>query len=41
MPIFIIPDKEGTVKFIMDYHKLNQKLVRKLYPLPRIGKRMQ
>ena len=40
-PLFIIPKKEGTVRFIMDYHRLNQKLVRKPYPLPRIGKTVQ
>ena len=37
----IIPKKEGTVCFIMDYRRLNQKLIRNLYPLPRIGKTMQ
>ena len=40
-PIFIIPNKEGTVGFITDYFRLNQKLVRKPYPLPRIGETMQ
>ena len=40
-PIFIITKKEGTVRFIKDYHKLNRKLVRKPYPLPRIGETMQ
>ena len=39
-PIFIIPKKKGTVKFITDYRRLNQKLVRKPYPLPRIGEDM-
>ena len=39
--VFIIPNKEGTVIFIMDYHRLNQKLVIKTYTLPRIGKTMQ
>ena len=41
IPVFIIPNKEVTVRFITDYHRLNQKLVRKPYPLPRIGKTMQ
>ena len=27
-PIFIIPKKEETVRFITDYHRLNQKLAR-------------
>ena len=40
-PVFIIPKKEGTVRFISDYHRLNHKLVRKPYPLPRIGETMQ
>ena len=40
-PIFIIPKKEGTLRFITDYHMINQKLVRKPYPLPRIGKKMK
>ena len=34
-PVFIIPKKEGTVRVITDYHRINQKLVRKPYPLPR------
>ena len=37
-PVFIIPKKYGTVGFITDYFRLNQKLVRKPYPLPMIGK---
>ena len=40
-PVFTIPKKKGTVRFVTDYHRLNQKSVRKLYPLPRIGKTMQ
>ena len=40
-PILIIPKKEGTVRFITDYHRINQKLVRNPYPLHRIGKKMQ
>ena len=31
-PVFIIPKKEGNVRFIKDYHRLNHKLVRKPYP---------
>ena len=27
--VFIIPKKEGTARFITDYHRLNYKLVRK------------
>ena len=33
-PIFIIPKKEFTVRFIKDYRRLNQKLVRNPYSLP-------
>ena len=40
-PVFIIPKKEGNVRFITDYRRLNQKLVRKPYPLPIIGETMQ
>ena len=40
-PVFIIPKKEGNGRFITDYCMLNQKLVRKSYPLPRIGETMQ
>ena len=40
-PIFIIPKKEDTVRFIIDYRRLNQKLVIKPYILPIIGKTMQ
>ena len=29
------------MRFITDYHRLNQKLVRNMYPLPRIGETMQ
>ena len=29
------------MRFITDYHRLNQKLVRNTYPLPRIGETMQ
>ena len=36
-PIFIISKKEGTVRFITEYCRLNQKLVKNPHPLPRIG----
>ena len=41
IPVFITPNKEGTVRLITEYQRLNQKLVRKTYPLPRIGETMQ
>ena len=40
-PVFIIPEKEGTVRFLTDYRRLNQQLVRNPYPLPRIAETMQ
>ena len=40
-PVFIILNTECTMRFIKDYHRINQKLVRKPYPLPRIGETMQ
>ena len=33
-PVFIIPKKEGAVRFITEYHRLDHKLVRKPYLLP-------
>ena len=39
--VFIIAKKEGSVRFITDYHRLNQKLVRKLYLLSIIGNTMK
>ena len=32
-PVFIIPKKEGAVRFITDHRRLNHKLVIKPYPL--------
>ena len=29
------------MRFTTDYHKINQKLIRKAYPLPRISKTIQ
>ena len=40
-PVFIIPKKEGNVRFITDYCRLYHQLVRKTYPLPRICNTMQ
>ena len=40
-PLFIIPKKEGTVRFITDYRRINQQLARKPYPLTIIGDTMQ
>ena len=40
-PTFIIPKKDGRVRFISDFRRLNQKLKRKPYPLPRISDMLQ
>ena len=40
-PVIIFPKKEDTVRFIIDYCRINQKLFRNPYPLPRICETMQ
>ena len=40
-PTFIIPKKDGRVRFISDFRRLNQMLKRKPYPLPRISDTLQ
>ena len=40
-PVFIIPKKEGIVRFITDYHRISQKSVIKPYLLHGIGETMQ
>ena len=35
-PIFIIPKKNGTVRFISDFRELNKRIKRKPYPIPKI-----
>jgi len=39
--VFIIPKKEGTVRFLTDYRQINQGIVCKPYPIPRISKTLQ
>ena len=32
-PVFIIPKKEGTVRFVTDFRKVNGQVVRKPFPI--------
>jgi hypothetical protein len=40
-PTFIIPEKNGTVRFISDFRRLNEELKRKPYPTPTIAQMLQ
>ena len=35
-PAFIIPKKDGSVRFISDFRELNKMILRKPYPIPNI-----
>ena len=35
-PTFIVPKKEGTVRFVTDFRQLNKALIRKPFPIPNI-----
>ena len=40
-PTFIIPKKNGTVRFITDLRQVNKRIVRKPFPIPKISDVMQ
>jgi hypothetical protein len=40
-PTYIIPKKNGTVKFISDFRRINEELNRKPYPIPKIAQMLQ
>jgi len=40
-PTFIMPKSQGTVRFVSFFCRLNAKIVRKPYPLPRIADTLQ
>ena len=40
-PSFLMPKKDGSVRFLTDFRQVNQRLVRKPYPLPKILDIMQ
>ncbi|GFH50707.1 hypothetical protein CTEN210_07183 [Chaetoceros tenuissimus] len=40
-PVFIIPKKEGTARFVTDFWKVNGQVVRKPFPIPRIADTLQ
>ena len=40
-PCFIIPKKDGTVRFLTDFRRLNAQLERRPYPIPKISTLLQ
>ena len=40
-PTFIIPKKQGTVRFISDFREVNKRIKRKPFPIPKISTTIQ
>ena len=40
-PSFIIPKKDGTVRFVSDFREVNKRIVRKPWPIPKISTVLQ
>ena len=40
-PIFVQPKKNKTIRVLTDFRQLNQCIVRKPYPIPKINKMLQ
>ena len=40
-PAFTIPKKDGSLRFLTDFHQLNKRMIRKPYPLPKISEVLQ
>jgi len=40
-PTFIVPKKEGTVRILTDFRKVNKRIIRTPYPLPKISTVLQ
>src|SRR6202040_617340 len=36
-PVFFIKKKDGSLRLVQDYHALNAKTIKKVYPLPLIS----
>ncbi len=41
LPSFIVPKKNGTVRFLSDFREVNKRLIRKPFPTPKISTVLQ